>query len=236
MGAHFPVHDKAPDEFVRYRPALPRGGYAEVARQRIAVRARRHARRLGALSQLVSQHAAVVGQRVLHPSVPLGPARPRTDSLHVRSRSGSARARQPRAQHALRPGSGDGGGPRPAGGAPRRRPADDRLARAQRREPESREPLQHLPDPPAADGISAGRGAGHLRPAADRADQRSPHLQHPLQRPPGRAAEVAAHRPHSDRDAASGFLGRRRHAGAVPTRQRRDDGQSGRPIARSAPR
>ncbi len=31
MGAHFPVHDKAPDEFVRYRPTLPRGRYTEVA-------------------------------------------------------------------------------------------------------------------------------------------------------------------------------------------------------------
>jgi lipid A ethanolaminephosphotransferase len=30
MGAHFPVHDKAPEEFVRYRPALPRGAYADV--------------------------------------------------------------------------------------------------------------------------------------------------------------------------------------------------------------
>jgi glucan phosphoethanolaminetransferase (alkaline phosphatase superfamily) len=31
MGAHFPVHDKAPDEFVRYRPALPRGQYENVS-------------------------------------------------------------------------------------------------------------------------------------------------------------------------------------------------------------
>jgi glucan phosphoethanolaminetransferase (alkaline phosphatase superfamily) len=31
MGAHFPVHDKAPEAFVRYRPALPRGGYEEVS-------------------------------------------------------------------------------------------------------------------------------------------------------------------------------------------------------------
>jgi lipid A ethanolaminephosphotransferase len=31
MGAHFPIHDKAPDEFVRYRPALPRGSYGAVA-------------------------------------------------------------------------------------------------------------------------------------------------------------------------------------------------------------
>lgn len=31
MGAHFPIHDKAPDEFVRYRPALPRGSFEEVA-------------------------------------------------------------------------------------------------------------------------------------------------------------------------------------------------------------
>lgn len=30
IGAHFPVHDKAPDEFVRYLPALPRGRYADV--------------------------------------------------------------------------------------------------------------------------------------------------------------------------------------------------------------
>jgi glucan phosphoethanolaminetransferase (alkaline phosphatase superfamily) len=31
MGAHFPVHDKAPDHFVRYRPALARGNYRDVA-------------------------------------------------------------------------------------------------------------------------------------------------------------------------------------------------------------
>jgi len=31
MGAHFPVHDKAPEAFARYRPALPRGGYEEVS-------------------------------------------------------------------------------------------------------------------------------------------------------------------------------------------------------------
>ena len=31
MGAHFPVHDKAPDAFVRYRPALPRGRYDDVS-------------------------------------------------------------------------------------------------------------------------------------------------------------------------------------------------------------
>ena len=31
MGAHFPIHDKAPDAFVRYRPALPRGDYEDVA-------------------------------------------------------------------------------------------------------------------------------------------------------------------------------------------------------------
>jgi lipid A ethanolaminephosphotransferase len=31
MGAHFPIHDKAPDRFVRYRPALPRGSYEDVA-------------------------------------------------------------------------------------------------------------------------------------------------------------------------------------------------------------
>jgi lipid A ethanolaminephosphotransferase len=30
MGAHFPIHDKAPDEFVRYHPALPRGSYEDV--------------------------------------------------------------------------------------------------------------------------------------------------------------------------------------------------------------
>jgi glucan phosphoethanolaminetransferase (alkaline phosphatase superfamily) len=31
IGAHFPVHDKAPDEFVRYGPALPRGGYKDIS-------------------------------------------------------------------------------------------------------------------------------------------------------------------------------------------------------------
>ena len=31
MGAHLPVHDKAPEAFARYRPALPRGGYEEVS-------------------------------------------------------------------------------------------------------------------------------------------------------------------------------------------------------------
>jgi glucan phosphoethanolaminetransferase (alkaline phosphatase superfamily) len=31
VGAHFPVHDKYPDEFMRYRPALARGMYEEVA-------------------------------------------------------------------------------------------------------------------------------------------------------------------------------------------------------------
>jgi lipid A ethanolaminephosphotransferase len=31
MGAHFPVHDKAPEAFVRYRPALPRGAYGDVS-------------------------------------------------------------------------------------------------------------------------------------------------------------------------------------------------------------
>jgi lipid A ethanolaminephosphotransferase len=31
MGAHFPIHDKAPDAFVRYRPALPRGDYEDVS-------------------------------------------------------------------------------------------------------------------------------------------------------------------------------------------------------------
>ncbi|HLV17596.1 MAG TPA: sulfatase-like hydrolase/transferase [Pseudomonas sp.] len=30
MGAHFPVHDKFPDEFLRYQPALPRGRYLHV--------------------------------------------------------------------------------------------------------------------------------------------------------------------------------------------------------------
>ena len=31
VGAHFPVHDKYPDDFMNYRPALPRGQYQEVA-------------------------------------------------------------------------------------------------------------------------------------------------------------------------------------------------------------
>jgi glucan phosphoethanolaminetransferase (alkaline phosphatase superfamily) len=31
VGAHFPVHDKYPDDFMSYRPALPRGQYQEVA-------------------------------------------------------------------------------------------------------------------------------------------------------------------------------------------------------------
>lgn len=31
VGAHFPVHDKFPDAFMRYRPALPRGGHEEVS-------------------------------------------------------------------------------------------------------------------------------------------------------------------------------------------------------------
>ncbi|KQN26042.1 hypothetical protein ASE86_07715 [Sphingomonas sp. Leaf33] len=31
VGAHFPVHDKYPDAFLQYRPALPRGKYADVA-------------------------------------------------------------------------------------------------------------------------------------------------------------------------------------------------------------
>jgi len=31
VGAHFPVHDKYPDAFARYRPALPRGRYADIA-------------------------------------------------------------------------------------------------------------------------------------------------------------------------------------------------------------
>lgn len=31
IGAHFPVHDKYPDDFMTYRPALPRGHYVEVA-------------------------------------------------------------------------------------------------------------------------------------------------------------------------------------------------------------
>jgi lipid A ethanolaminephosphotransferase len=31
VGAHFPVHDKYPDAFARYQPALPKGRYGEVA-------------------------------------------------------------------------------------------------------------------------------------------------------------------------------------------------------------
>lgn len=31
VGVHFPVHDKYPDAFMAYRPALPRGKYADVA-------------------------------------------------------------------------------------------------------------------------------------------------------------------------------------------------------------
>lgn len=31
VGAHFPVHDKYPDDFMSYRPALPRGQFQEVA-------------------------------------------------------------------------------------------------------------------------------------------------------------------------------------------------------------
>jgi hypothetical protein len=31
VGAHFPVHDKYPDDFMNYRPALPRGQYQDVA-------------------------------------------------------------------------------------------------------------------------------------------------------------------------------------------------------------
>ncbi|MCY1398193.1 Sulfatase [compost metagenome] len=31
VGAHFPVHDKYPDEFMQFRPALPRGRYNEVS-------------------------------------------------------------------------------------------------------------------------------------------------------------------------------------------------------------
>jgi hypothetical protein len=30
MGAHFPVHDKFPDEFMHYRPVLPRGHYSDI--------------------------------------------------------------------------------------------------------------------------------------------------------------------------------------------------------------
>ncbi|MDN4499146.1 sulfatase-like hydrolase/transferase [Pseudomonas mosselii] len=31
VGAHFPVHDKYPDDFLKYRPALPRGRYVDIA-------------------------------------------------------------------------------------------------------------------------------------------------------------------------------------------------------------
>ncbi|MNS74611.1 hypothetical protein D3C72_1080930 [compost metagenome] len=31
VGVHFPVHDKYPDAFMTYRPALPRGQYADIA-------------------------------------------------------------------------------------------------------------------------------------------------------------------------------------------------------------
>jgi hypothetical protein len=31
VGAHFPVHDKYPDAFMRYRPALPRGRFLEIS-------------------------------------------------------------------------------------------------------------------------------------------------------------------------------------------------------------
>ncbi|MNQ89551.1 hypothetical protein D3C85_1048620 [compost metagenome] len=31
VGAHFPVHDKYPDAFMHYRPALPRGRYTDIA-------------------------------------------------------------------------------------------------------------------------------------------------------------------------------------------------------------
>jgi glucan phosphoethanolaminetransferase (alkaline phosphatase superfamily) len=31
VGAHFPIHDKYPDEFLRYAPALPRGKFAEIS-------------------------------------------------------------------------------------------------------------------------------------------------------------------------------------------------------------
>ncbi|MFC0712052.1 sulfatase-like hydrolase/transferase [Azorhizophilus paspali] len=31
IGAHFPVHDKYPDDFMIYRPALPRGQYADIS-------------------------------------------------------------------------------------------------------------------------------------------------------------------------------------------------------------
>src|SRR3546814_14506502 len=30
MGAHFPIHDKYPDRFMRHRPALPRGAHEYV--------------------------------------------------------------------------------------------------------------------------------------------------------------------------------------------------------------
>lgn len=31
VGAHFPVHDKYPDDFLKYQPALPRGHYVDIA-------------------------------------------------------------------------------------------------------------------------------------------------------------------------------------------------------------
>jgi hypothetical protein len=31
VGAHFPVHDKYPDSFMRYRPVLPRGGFLDIS-------------------------------------------------------------------------------------------------------------------------------------------------------------------------------------------------------------
>lgn len=31
VGAHFPIHDKYPDAFMRYRPALPRGGHSHIS-------------------------------------------------------------------------------------------------------------------------------------------------------------------------------------------------------------
>lgn len=31
VGAHFPVHDKYPDDFLKYQPALPRGRYVDIA-------------------------------------------------------------------------------------------------------------------------------------------------------------------------------------------------------------
>ncbi|HEV2748024.1 MAG TPA: sulfatase-like hydrolase/transferase [Allosphingosinicella sp.] len=31
VGAHFPIHDKYPDAFMRYRPALPRGGHEAIS-------------------------------------------------------------------------------------------------------------------------------------------------------------------------------------------------------------